>query len=144
MARIILDVANVDAQEFVKKLMDSSVITSEVATAYVIDETNNNQQHEDSTKNFFSVEQLQNFSRQLSDRKYQDDFMNFGIDEMMYEFHIIIDHILFHDYFGEDVGTMDITPKAVELLKEFRESSHYTLDMGMYMCITNFLRNKYS
>jgi len=66
MARFILDIANLDSEK-VDKVMEAicELGSGEILTIHCIDETNENQFHEDSIDNALSEKQITSYNEQL-------------------------------------------------------------------------------
>lgn len=68
MARFILDVGNLKEDriwKFVKDLFDTEIIKYETATIHCIDETNENQFHNDDRKNRLSKKQIETYNTMM-------------------------------------------------------------------------------
>ena len=66
MARFILDIANLDSEK-INEVMETicELGSGEVLTIHCVDETNENQFYDDSTKNTLSEKQIANYKEQL-------------------------------------------------------------------------------
>jgi hypothetical protein len=69
MARFILDIANLDSEK-INMVMETicELSSGEIFTIHCIDETNDNQFYDDSTKNILSKKQIANHKEQLKNK----------------------------------------------------------------------------
>lgn len=144
MARFILDVGNVSANEIIGALSLGEYSSSIVC----IDSTNTNQLHDatDPGSNFMSHEQLENYSNICTDG-YKSGLMENSknilsdYENLMYENYIFIDTYLFN-FNDSDEGLIYLIPKLNKLFGVYLKSEFNISDGDIYKNIHSFLNSK--